>query len=140
VGKKDKIVLDAQALAVDGKLNLTDVRHLHKSLYSKITTVFESVDDFKKAIQPIECVYTKQRKPYKQRFDKHYPVVDLSLRNLLAFEKMTELREENPLERIAEKYGVSRQAVHQLEEALREAQKHRVDVSSFQNYNQNTTY
>ncbi len=139
MGKREKIVSEAQALAVDGQLNLTEVRREHKSLYAKIAQVFDSVDEFKEAMKPVECVYAKYRRQPKARSDKHFPAIDLSLRNLLALERMIELRLNYPLERIALQYNVSKQAVHQLEEALREAHKHSIDVSTFEIYNQNTT-
>lgn len=119
--KRELIIDAALKYAVDGKLNLTELRQQNKSLYVRICAVFENIDDFKRAVEPIVCFYNRRKQPEVERSDKHLPAVDIaSLRNELAFQKLIELRETNTLEQIASKYGVTRQAVHQLHNVLSE--------------------
>jgi hypothetical protein len=119
--KRELIVDAALKYAVDGKLNLSELRQQNKSLYVRICAVFENIDDFKRAVEPTVCFYSRRKQKYVERSDKHLPAVDIaSLRNELAFQKLFELRKEQTFEQIADHYSVSKQAVHQLHEVLSE--------------------
>ncbi len=109
-----------QFIDEEGKLNISVLRDEDHSLYVRICQIFDGMEDFKKAIQPIECTYNNDKK--KNQGKKFYfPTVDsASVRNQLAFEKLYELHDEqqHTYDQIAEKYGVTRQAVHILYKSL----------------------
>jgi hypothetical protein len=106
----------------DGKLNLTELRVDDASLYTRICMMFESMEEFKKEILPIECHYDKKANYVAKKKNSNYiPTLQTkSLRNELAFQKLNELRQTNTLEQIAEQYDVSKQAVQQLFDSLKD--------------------
>lgn len=114
----------------DGKLNLTELRIDDTSLYTRICSLFESIDDFKKTIEPIECFYDKRANYVAKKKDSiHIPTLQTrSLRNQLAFEKLSDLRQSYTFEQVAEKYSVSKQAVQQLFDNLKDFYELRIDV------------
>jgi predicted DNA-binding protein YlxM (UPF0122 family) len=139
MGKKEKIIEDAQALVVDGKLNLTILRREFKSFYMKIAAVFDNIEEFKEMMKPVECIYERYRMAPRNTYERYLPQINSkTLRNQLALDKLEELRSEKTFDQIADFYGVSRQAVHYLYDALLKAQQETVDVSTNQIYNQNT--
>jgi hypothetical protein len=138
--KRDKIVEAAKQFIHDGQLNLSKLRRENISLYVRICAVFDSIDDFKELIKPIECVYVKERtNRNKVRYDTNLPDIEnRSLRNLLAFEKLSELHNVMTYEQISSKYDVSKQAVHELHKRLNEFFHSRLTDTNAIDYNQNT--
>lgn len=121
MSKKQALIDNALLYVKDGKLNLTELRIDDNSLYTRICTMFESIEEFKKEIAPIECFYDKKANYVAKKKDSVYiPTLQTkSLRNELAFQKLMELRRDSTLEQIAENYGVSKQAVQQLFDNLK---------------------
>jgi hypothetical protein len=139
MGKKEKIVEDAQVFVIDNQLNLTILRREFKSFYMKIAAVFDNIEEFKEMMKPVVCVYDKYRMPPRVSMERYMPEIkSLTLRNKLALEKLSELRAKHTLEEIAMQYNVTRQAVHHLYDVLIKAEEQTVDVSTNQIYNQNT--
>ena len=139
MGKKETIIEHAKGLAVDGKLNMTMLRKEYRSFYMKIASVFDSVDDFKNMMKPIECYHERYGVAPVRNIDTYSPQINaVSLRNKIAYEKLMELRTHYTFEEIAEKYNVSRQAIHSLVESLKKVFRDNIDEGNKQNYNQNT--
>jgi len=129
VSKKQSLVENTMLYVKDGKLNLTELRVDDNSLYTRICTMFESIEEFKKEIAPIECFYDKKANYVAKKKDSVYiPTMQTkSLRNELAFQKLSELRKTQPFEQIAERYGVSKQAVQQLFDNLKDFYQEYID-------------
>jgi hypothetical protein len=129
VSKKQALIDNALLYVKDGKLNLTELRVDDNSLYTRICTMFESIEEFKKEIAPIECFYDKKANYVAKKKDSVYiPTLQTkSLRNELAFQKLAELRKVQTFEQIADHYGVSKQAVSQLFDNLKDFYQEYVD-------------
>ena len=122
MSKKQALLDNAMLYVKDGKLNLTELRVDDSSLYTRICTMFESIEEFKKEVAPIECYYDKKANYVAKKKDSVYiPTLQTkSLRNELAFQKLVELRKSKTLEQIADDYKVSKQAVQQLFDNLKD--------------------
>lgn len=129
MSKKQALIDNALLYVKDGKLNLTELRVDDNSLYTRICTMFESIEEFKKEIAPIECFYDKKANYVAKKKDSVYiPTLQTkSLRNELAFQKLAELRKVQTFEQIADHYGVSKQAVSQLFDNLKDFYQEYVD-------------
>ena len=116
----------------DGKLNLTELRVDNSSLYTRICGMFESIEEFKKEIAPIECFYDKKANYVAKKKNSAYiPTLQTkSLRNELAFQKLMELRKVQTFEQIADHYGVSKQAVSQLFDSLKDFYETYIDAEN----------
>ncbi len=138
--KRETVVEAAKNFVSDGQLNLSNLRKENISLYVRICAVFDSIDDFKESMKPIECVYAKERaNRNKVRYDTNLPDIEnRSLRNLLAYDKLSELCQNMTYEQIATKYDVSKQAVHELHKRLSEFFNSRLTDTNAIDYNQNT--
>ena len=122
MSKKQHLIEQALTYAKDGKLNLTELRIDDTSLYTRICSIFESIEEFKSLVAPIECFYDKKANYVAKKKDSAYiPTLQTrSLRNELAFQKLMELRKDKKLDEIAEMYNVSKQAVQQLFDNLKD--------------------
>ena len=129
MSKKQSLVENAMLYVKDGKLNLTELRVDDSSLYTRICTMFESIEEFKKEIAPIECYYDKKANYVAKKKDSVYiPTLQTkSLRNELAFQKLAELRRTKSFEEISEQYNVSKQAVQQLFDNLKDFYEYYID-------------
>jgi hypothetical protein len=138
--KREQLIDAAKEYIADNKLNLSTLRKENNSLYVRICAVFDNIDDFKNAIAPIECVYSKDRAERRTfRSNAHILGVEIvSLRNELAYEKLVELRETMSYEQIAKRYGLSKQGVYDLYVRLSEQYEKRLTEMLDVNYNQNT--
>jgi hypothetical protein len=122
VSKKQHLIEQAMNYVQDGKLNLTELRVDDSSLYTRICSIFENIDEFKKEVAPIQCYYDKKANYVAKKKDATYiPTMQTrSLRNELAFQKLAELRRVHSFEEIASTYNVSKQAVQQLFDNLKD--------------------
>lgn len=137
MGKKDTIIEHAKGLAVDGRLNMTMLRKEYRSFYMKIASVFDNMEEFKNMMKPVDCYHERYGvAPVRNEYSPQ--LNNASLRNKIAYEKLIELRTHYTFEEIAEKYNVSRQAIHSLVESLKKVFKDNIDEGDKQNYNQNT--
>jgi hypothetical protein len=132
MSKKQALIDNAMLYIKDGKLNLTELRVDNSSLYTRICGMFESIEEFKKEIVPIECYYDKKANYVaKKKNSAHIPTLQTkSLRNELAFQKLMELRKVQTFEQIADHYGVSKQAVSQLFDSLKDFYETYIDAEN----------
>jgi hypothetical protein len=118
MNKREQLIDMVRQYVEDGRLNLSSLRVVDKSLYTRICSVFESMSDFKEAIKPIECYY--QKNIYTKKSDSVVRVTfeTKTLRNRFAYEHINMLRKTMTYEEISSKYSVSKQNVQQLHQSL----------------------
>ncbi|AEO93825.1 gp580 [Bacillus phage G] len=94
-----------------GNIDLSRLRKEDNKTYNKISYYFGSIDE-----ALIAC--GSQNTEEERGADKGAPVNRKTLRNELAFDMLTQLREKYTLEEIAQSYGCSRAHVNQLFQSL----------------------
>ena len=116
MNKREQLLESVKSYVENDKLNLTALRKVDNSIYSRICAVFENMEDFKKSIAPIDCYYEKNIRKYQKKPDDFVRVTfeQKTLRNSLAFDMLNILKQTHTYEEIATKYSVSKQNVQQL--------------------------
>lgn len=92
----------AKRYVVEDIINMRQFRQDHPKLVTRLTNLFGSVKEFKKAIGCRVSI----AKPKEIKFAR------ASVRNMLALDMLELLLQNHTFEKVGDKYGVSRQYIH----------------------------